>query len=878
MSSCLTYEEFEAIARKQTSGSDDTAPSEHLRNCIACRTRLDEVRSNLLFFDDFLERATASLGLKTKLNGAIKSDSTVRDRAAGAPVIDGYGDFTEIARGGQGIVYKARQIATNRIVAVKILLQKEHRTSSRAVRFEREIDLVARLDHPNIAAVFDGGLTAEGRRFLVMRYIEGACLGESFANQPTSIDESLDVFEKICAAVSYAHMRGIIHRDLKPGNIRIASDGEPFVLDFGLAKMTASDGDDRETTRLTSPGEFMGTLAYAAPEQVTGRQDDIDTRADVYSLGLILYELLTRKRPYRTDGPIAEVIHNITQVSPTPPSSWRRKSGRSHSDPAIPRVDDELEAILLRSLEKDKSRRYQSVADLIEDLRRYRLGLPIAAKRHNSAYLLSKFVRRHRLSVAIAALFVLLITTSSATLTIMYGRETRARILSAQQSQRAETAEAAATVHARLLTETLDSMIAHGDDTQVGFLKSHLDEFAVRVKYDLADFPDLQAQTCDHISGLYRRIDLAAESECVLQWSLDIRRKHNLEEVSTLVSMIGALREQGRYCEAVAFAEQILKRVQAKRAPQTWETADAARRVKVLKEVCSMPVEARAELAEADRIIPRMSRFLDVGEEGRAASLAQALLAPREKHLGGRHAWTLVARAWVARKLALAGRLQEAEAVANQILEDRRALFGEAHPEVSSILSNLVDLARLREDYEAAADYQKQALDIERSLGRTNIPNFALNLNNLGVLLEQVLSYEESENVLRESLALHRELLLTKPLLVAQCMTNLARVVGKRGGLAESKALYMEAIDLERARLGDDASVANTIARVARLCRQMDDQAGAETYTSECLEMRHRIYADDPEKRRQNAQVAVEFFEKRGRPEAAAKWQARANS
>jgi len=344
------------------------------------------------------------------------------------PKIDGYEFIRELHRGGQGVVYQALEKATKRKVAIKVLLEGPYASDSARKRFEREIELAASLKHANIVAVYHSGLTPEGRQFCVMDYIRGVAMQDYVREQRLGLEDALRLFMKVCEAVNYAHQRGVIHRDLKPGNILVDSDGEPRVLDFGLAKQVGGP----EQTIVSVTGQVFGTLQYMSPEQARGNPDEIDIRTDVYSLGIVLYEVLTGRFPYPVEGQLAEVLRHISATEPMPPSrawqaesgvsgtgssrrgssgatglaAWMRRRNRPTDHDASP-IDDEVQTIVLRALAKDRQRRYQSAADLARDIEHYLKDEPIEAKRDSRLYVLGKQLRKYRLPVAIAAAFVM---------------------------------------------------------------------------------------------------------------------------------------------------------------------------------------------------------------------------------------------------------------------------------------------------------------------------------------------------------------------------------------------------------------------------------------------------------------------------------------
>ncbi len=301
------------------------------------------------------------------------------------PNVPGYDVLKQIGRGGMGVVYKALQRSTKRIVALKVLLEGPLASESARRRFEREVALAAHLRHHNIIPIYDSGV-AEGRMYYAMEYVHGLPLSDYLRAERPTIVARLQLFARICKAISHAHQRGIIHRDLKPSNILVDGEGEPHLLDFGLAK--ASPLLDANTS---VSAQIVGTPAYMSPEQTSGDSSAVDTRSDVYSLGVVLYEMLTGRMPYDTTAALGRVLDNVAHADPAPPGSLN------------PEVDGELAAILLKALEKNKERRYQSVDAFCGDVERYLAGEPISAKPASIAYLLRRAIGRHRVVVGAAA-------------------------------------------------------------------------------------------------------------------------------------------------------------------------------------------------------------------------------------------------------------------------------------------------------------------------------------------------------------------------------------------------------------------------------------------------------------------------------------------
>lgn len=303
--------------------------------------------------------------------------------------IPGYTIIREIHRGGQGVVYLGRHDGTGRQVAIKLMREGALARQSERLRFEREIQVLAQLDNPNIVTIHDSGV-AGGCGYYVMDYIAGQKLDEFVRNNELSVEETLELFGRVCQAVNAAHLRGVIHRDLKPGNIRVSPGGEPHVLDFGLAKLESVDGmASAAPTQMTMTGQFIGSLPWASPEQVGGDDGQIDVRTDVYSLGVILYELLTGRFPYVVQGPMPEVVGRILNEMPSRPGSLNKQ------------VNSELDTIVLKCLAKPRDLRYETPGELARDIDRLLAGEPIAAKRDSWRYMSRKLVQRYWLWIVV---------------------------------------------------------------------------------------------------------------------------------------------------------------------------------------------------------------------------------------------------------------------------------------------------------------------------------------------------------------------------------------------------------------------------------------------------------------------------------------------
>ncbi|MGD9688775.1 MAG: protein kinase [Phycisphaerales bacterium] len=354
----------------------------------------------------------------------------LRPREIDKNAIPGYEILREIHRGGQGVVYQALQKSTQRKVAIKVVHGGPFAGPRERARVEREVRILAGLDHPNIVKIHDSGEvpgaagTGGGTFYYVMDYVSGHSLDALISKDQKPVADVLRLFVDIADAVSAAHLKGVIHRDLKPSNIRVDPSGKPHVLDFGLAKLSIPDESDGHRPRvMTMTGQFIGSLPWASPEQATGAPGAVDIRTDVYSLGVMLYQVLTGRFPYQVVGQMREVLDNILTVEPARPSTVRKQ------------VNDEVETIVLKCLAKEPERRYQSAGELARDLRRYLAGEPIEAKRDSGWYFVTKTLRRHRVAVGVATGFLVLLVLFSAAMSLMWSRERDLRALAERRRE-----------------------------------------------------------------------------------------------------------------------------------------------------------------------------------------------------------------------------------------------------------------------------------------------------------------------------------------------------------------------------------------------------------------------------------------------------------
>ncbi|MBL8858995.1 MAG: tetratricopeptide repeat protein [Planctomycetes bacterium] len=811
---CPPFEDIEQLVAERLEAATSARIRTHLTTCITCSRQEAELRADR----ELGERLRRSLG-------------GMNDERS--PVIAGYTVVREVGRGGMGVVYEAEQHAPKRRVALKVVRGVQFVDAHTLRLFQREISVLARLEHPGIATLYGAGET-KGEHWFAMEFVNGKPL--TVHVEALGRSDRLERFLQLCDAIDYAHRHGVVHRDLKPTNVLVTDAGRVQVLDFGLAKIT-----DVDVSHATETGHIRGTLAYMSPEQARGDPSAIGLQSDVYSLGVILYELLCDALPIDTSGvAIHEAARRVALEAPRRPSA------------IVPALRGDLETIVLKALEKDAHRRYASVAALADDVRRFRANKVILARPPSSLYELKKLIARHQAVFALAAVVVFGAIGTAIWTSILYTRESallsaqtdlvaqREAALQSEQDQRirAETAAEYARNQTQVAERRLVVVGQEAEAKREG-LKFLVDIFAdvrapggrggqltalellkrgiARLIADKEKSPFVRITLLQAVGRAATNAGLLSEASTLLEEGLQLVREHAAGKSmhATLAADLGILRRlQGRSQESLVLLRESAD-VYAEAEGATSENA----------------ISARVNLTQAYRDSGEARLAIESAKE--LISITPASEAKRERRL---NLHTIIALSH--------NDLREFDE-ARRYLETGLAEFGANDPSIgfASTLNTYGIILLGQGQLDAARARFKEALDIRLQLLDPDHDLIAESYNNLGAVEYQVEDFAASADYLEKSWAIQVKRLGPNSTKVALAESNRAGILVRLGDYGAAEALASHALEVRRAAYGNGhVQVADTLVILGDLAVRRGRLEQAEAYLSEAVAIFDKKY------------------------------------
>jgi serine/threonine protein kinase len=724
----------------------------------------------------------------------------------------------KLGEGGMGAVWLGEQHEpVHRVVALK-LIRAGMDSANVVARFSSERQALALMQHPAIARVYDAGSTPDGRPYFVMEHIEGVPITEYCDTHRFSIRQRLELFVTLCEGIQHAHQKAILHRDLKPSNVLVEDpDGKPAIkiIDFGLAKAIGSRPEYMAETTLA--GEVVGTPRYMSPEQLDFSPDGVDTRSDVYSLGVLLYELLTGTTPHSDTRAFDELLSSIRHGDVTPPSQRFAKSTEATNEAAArlgapaetikKQLSGDLDWITVKALATDREQRYNSASEFAADIERHLGDQPVQARPPSASYRIGKFVKRNRLSVALGGLAAALVVGLAVTMTVQAIRIAKERD---RANHEAETTRSIAQFLTRMFTVP-NPTVARGNSITA---REILDNASNEIVSNLKPSPEVRSKLMSTMGETYLELGLPQKAKPLLEEAIALQSQSlGKENPATLRSMAG-LGKTLQYLGQSAEAERLLRstlesqrRVLGPASDETLLTAD------LLAEVLT----ARGEFAETEKLVRetiqlqsrsfgpastqtlRSQRVLSnaLGGEGKyqeAETQIRSALAVHRRALGPEHPGTLYEANLLGQTLIRLGQYPEAEKALRDTLEIERRVLGRTHPNTLATAGNLAAaLSRQGRERDAIALDRDNLNDLMKAFGPDH--PFTLNVqNDLAIALATSKQFAEAETIFRAVAGGRRRTLPPGHPLIVNSLCNVGLILSYEGRHPEAERVFQDAV------------------------------------------------------------------------------------
>jgi serine/threonine-protein kinase len=802
-------------------------------------------------------------------DGPSESENGHELPALPAQRIGRYRILKRIGWGGTGAVYlgeRADGEFTQR-VAIK-LLRDDRMSRTQQARFLAERQILASLNHPDIARLLDGGVMDEDIPYIVMEFIDGMPIDRYCDVNRLSVADRLRLFQRVCAAVQYAHSQLVVHRDVKPSNVMVTTDGHVKLVDFGIAKLL-----DAETDRPVGPRPTLHlTPEYASPEQVRG--DAVTAVSDVYSLGVLLYQLLIGRRPYDIPGSSAtQIVRVVCEVDPAPPSERAHEpiehpgenqpasapeiaSTRGLSTDALVRaLRGDLDTIVMKSLRKEPSRRYQSVESFADDIGRFLDSRPITARRDSLAYRATMYVRRNRLMVA-ASLLVAVALIGGLAVSMW------------QSAERARQAERAMRTTA-FMRDMLAGFDPNARPEELKHVEQILDMGARRLHDDLSAEPDLSAEIAAVLGDLYEDYGMYGKARELFELSLAQRaghtpkRDHALADVTLkLAWVVNKMGDHDAAHELMLRSLDLSRSAYGERSDQVGDALDGLAIVHLnlgeIEEARSLLVEAldifrarhgndHVRVAGIWRHLAYVNQRLHLYPE--ADSLYRLALDGTTRNLGADHTDVAQTLHDHGSLLVRMNRESEGEDYMRRALEIRRERLGNGHPQVAQSLSHLGLLMMDRGRFDEAEEMLREALEIRRSIFGERHITFAHTINQLSQLYHARGNRSMSDSLLTKSIGTYRELLGTQNVQTLAALQIWGRRLADRGSHREAERVFREVLEGRNAILGDRTlATTESMLRLGATLLATGNLEESEMHLARALEIRNELYGVDHER------------------------------
>ncbi|MGC0772567.1 MAG: serine/threonine-protein kinase [Candidatus Acidiferrum sp.] len=745
-------------------------------------------------------------------------------------VIGHYHLLQKIGEGGMGEVWLAEQKEpVRRRVALK-LVKAGMNTKEVMARFESERQALALMEHPAIAKVFDAGSTPDGAPYFAMEYVAGVPITEYCDNHRLSIPKRLELFTQVCEGVRHAHQKAVIHRDLKPSNILVAEvDGKatPKIIDFGVAKALSQKLTAH--TMFTRVGALIGTPEYMSPEQALSSGEDIDIRTDVYSLGIIFYELLAGVPPIEL-GRLAfdEFLRKLREEDPQKPSTKiRTQDAATSSELAQKRqteplalaklIGGDLDAIALKALEKERARRYGSVSDFAADIGRYLNHEAVLAVAPSVAYRARKFARRHRGALVTACAFVAVLVAAA--------------VVSIRQSIRANREAAVAQAVSDFLRNDVLAQASAWTQARPGTkpdpdlkVRTALDRAAAHLTGKFDKQPEVEAAIRETIGETYEDLGLYPEARTQLERALELQRRNlGMKDPATLKTMnqLGAIAtQQGKYNEAEALFSQALEVERSRLGPEHPDTLSLMNNLANAYEGLTKYAQAETLTSQVLEIRRRVlgpehadtlasmnnlaTLYHDQGKFSQAEAIDRQVLEIRQRVLGPEHPQTLSSMDNLAWNFFQEGKYAEAEELGSRALEIQKRVLGPEHPETMRSMNHLAGAYLLQSKYARAEALQRQVLEAQTHVLGPEHPETLASEVNLTYIFTAEGKYAEAQAQQNTTLEVMRRVLGSEHPYTLGCMCGIADVYADQQEYARAETLYRQTLQIYRKAMGPE--------------------------------------------------------------------------